>query len=430
MTFFKKNDNIQPLKKDMKGDFNLDIFLRKKANTMISRAKEANGILCLEEVRNEMKDISESDIEEIEALAKEAELEVVNTVNEKENIIDERLEKENQKKMQEKLLKENLRNEMKFTEISLSEQEIEADESAKMLLNEISQNPLLSVLEEKKLFIEMLPEERKNNFFKTLKPNERKKILKMISDNPLSPEEAKEEIITSNMRLIVSIAKKYVLKSSLELTDLVSEGAIGLTRATEKFEIERGYKFSTYATYWIRQQIIRAIAEQSKTIRTPVHVNEILQKVRKVQNERFQNGKKEYGVEKLSEILNIPIQNLKDALESEGEHVSLNKSLNGEEEGETVANIVGDKGTFASPYKVSENKNLAKALNEVLDTLDYREAMIVRYRFGFCDDGVPKTLEEVARIFKITRERVRQLETKALRKLRHPSKRKKIEDFR
>lgn len=414
----------------MKGDFNLDIFLRKKANTMISRVKEANGILCLEEVRSEMKDISESDIEEIEALAKEAELEVVNTVNEKENIIDERLEKENQKKMQEKLLNENLRNEMKFTEISLSEQEIEADESAKMLLNEISQNPLLSILEEKKLFIEMLPEERRNNFFKTLKPNERKKISKMLSDDPLSPEEAKEKIITSNMRLIVSIAKKYVLKSSLELTDLVSEGAIGLTRATEKFEIERGYKFSTYATYWIRQQIIRAIAEQSKTIRTPVHVNEILQKVRKVQNERFQNGKKEYGVEKLSEILNIPIQNLKDALESEGEHVSLNKSLNGEEEGETVANLVGDKGTFTSPYKVSENKNLAKVLNEVLDTLDYREAMIIRYRFGFCDDGVPKTLEEVARIFKITRERVRQLETKALRKLRHPSKRKKIEDFR
>ena len=414
----------------MKGDFNLDIFLRKKADAMISRAKEANGILCLEEVRSEMKDISESDIEEIEALAKEAELEVVNTVNEKENIIDERLEKENQKKMQEKLLNENLRNEMKFTEISLSEQEIEADESAKMLLNEISQNPLLSILEEKKLFIEMLPEERRNNFFKTLKPNERKKISKMLSDDPLSPEGAKEKIITSNMRLIVSIAKKYVLKSSLELTDLVSEGAIGLTRATEKFEIERGYKFSTYATYWIRQQIIRAIAEQSKTIRTPVHVNEILQKVRKVQNERFQNGKKEYGVEKLSEILNIPIQNLKDALESEGEHVSLNKSLNGEEEGETVANLVGDKGTFTSPYKVSENKNLAKVLNEVLDTLDYREAMIIRYRFGFCDDGVPKTLEEVARIFKITRERVRQLETKALRKLRHPSKRKKIEDFR
>lgn len=414
----------------MKGDFNLDIFLRKKANVMISRAKEANGILCLEEVRNEMKDISESGIEEIEVLAKEAELEVVNTVNEKENIIDERLEKENQKKMQEKLLKENLRNEMKFAEISLSEQEIEADESAKMLLNEISQNPLLSALEEKKLFIEMLSEERKNNFLETLNPKERRKILKMLSDNPLSLEKAKEKIITSNMRLIVSIAKKYVLKSSLELTDLVSEGAIGLTRATEKFEIERGYKFSTYATYWIRQQIIRAIAEQSKTIRTPVHVNEILQKVRKVQNERFQNGKKEYGVEKLSEILNIPIQNLKDALESEGEHVSLNKSLNGEEEGETVANIVGDKGTFASPYKVSENKNLAIVLNEVLDTLDYREAMIVRYRFGFCDDGVPKTLEEVARIFKITRERVRQLETKALRKLRHPSKRKKIEDFR
>lgn len=414
----------------MKGDFNLDIFLRKKANVMISRAKEANGILCLEEVRNEMKDISENDIEEIEVLAKEAELEVVNTVNEKENIIDERLEKENQKKMQEKLLKENLRNEMKFAEISLSEQEIEVDESAKMLLNEISQNPLLSALEEKKLFIEMLSEERKNNFLETLNPKERRKILKMLSDNPLSLEKAKEKIITSNMRLIVSIAKKYVLKSSLELTDLVSEGAIGLTRATEKFEIERGYKFSTYATYWIRQQIIRAIAEQSKTIRTPVHVNEILQKVRKVQNERFQNGKKEYGVEKLSEILNIPIQNLKDALESEGEHVSLNKSLNGEEEGETVANIVGDKGTFASPYKVSENKNLAIVLNEVLDTLDYREAMIVRYRFGFCDDGVPKTLEEVARIFKITRERVRQLETKALRKLRHPSKRKKIEDFR
>lgn len=414
----------------MKGDFNLDIFLRKKANVMISRAKEANGILCLEEVRNEMKDISENDIEEIEVLAKEAELEVVNTVNEKENIIDERLEKENQKKMQEKLLKENLRNEMKFAEISLSEQEIEADESAKMLLNEISQNPLLSALEEKKLFIEMLSEERKNNFLETLNPKERRKILKMLSDNPLSLEKAKEKIITSNMRLIVNIAKKYVLKSSLELTDLVSEGAIGLTRATEKFEIERGYKFSTYATYWIRQQIIRAIAEQSKTIRTPVHVNEILQKVRKVQNERFQNGKKEYGVEKLSEILNIPIQNLKDALESEGEHVSLNKSLNGEEEGETVANIVGDKGTFASPYKVSENKNLAIVLNEVLDTLDYREAMIVRYRFGFCDDGVPKTLEEVARIFKITRERVRQLEIKALRKLRHLSKRKKIEDFR
>ena len=185
----------------MKGDFNLDIFLRKKANAMISRAKEANGILCLEEVRNEMKDISESGIEEIEVLAKEAELEVVNTVNEKENIIDERLEKENQKKMQEKLLKENLRNEMKFAEISLSEQEIEADESAKMLLNEISQNPLLSALEEKKLFIEMLSEERKNNFLETLNPKERRKILKMLSDNPLSLEKAKEKIITSNLKL-------------------------------------------------------------------------------------------------------------------------------------------------------------------------------------------------------------------------------------
>lgn len=408
----------------------MEANLKRKANIMINEALQADKIFCLEEFRNLEKEILEEDVEQAEMIAKEKGLQIVNTINEKENIIDERLEKERFKKIKEKLLKESLKDEASSLELSLSEQEIESDESVKMLLNEISLNPLLEPMEEKKLFIEMLDEEKKEEFLKTLKGEEKKEILKMLQEDPLTKKEAQDKITVANMRLVVSIAKKYVAKSRMELTDLTQEGIFGLIRATEKFELGKGFRFSTYATYWIRQSVIRAIAEQSKTIRTPVHVNEILQKVKKIQDEKFQNGEREHTIEELSKILDIPVNNLRDAIGSKGEQISLDSSLNEEGEGETIANFIGDNGTFASPHKVSENKNLAVRLNEILDTLDYREAMIIRYRYGLCDEGVAKTLDEVGRIFKITRERVRQLETKALRKLRHPSKRKKIEDFR
>ena len=410
----------------------LEQKVRSDVTLIIKEALKSNKLFCLEEIRLKFAGLPEENIQEIEKMAEKAGLRIVHTLNEKENI----LEKE-QEELDEDMLYQHtdFTDEKELSEISAQplETEIELDESVKMFLNEISLFPLLSLAEERKLFIELAQDEKiKNDFFETISGKERLEIEKLLIENPLNAEEAKQKIINSNLKLVVSIAKKYTnVGNALTLMDLTQEGTLGLIRAIDKYRLIKGFKFSTYATFWIKQSVMRALGDQSRTIRIPIHMGEVFSKVRKELSLAFQEGRPEPSIKELSEKLNINVMKITEImLHLHQEPVSLEKPVDDDNENDTVASFISDEGTFASPYAVTENNNLADILNEILDGLEYREAMVIRYRYGFCEGDIPKTLDEIGKIFNITRERVRQLEIKALRKLRHPSRRRKIDDFR
>ena len=284
------------------------------------------------------------------------------------------------------------------TDLLKMAESMDVDEPIKMYLREIGQIPLLSYEEEIDYAQRVLNGE----------------------------EEAKQKLIESNLRLVVSIAKKHTNRG-LKMLDLIQEGNMGLMKAVEKFEYEKGFKFSTYATWWIRQAITRAIADQGRTIRIPVHMIETINKIKKESRIILQETGKEPTAEELAKKLELPVEKVKSILEMNQDPISLETPVGSEEDSELGDFVEDDK--FANPYDATTRVLLKEQLDEVLKTLNDREEMVLRYRYGL-DDGSQKTLEEVGKIFNVTRERIRQIEVKALRKLRHPSRRKKLEDYR
>lgn len=329
-------------------------------------------------------------------------------------------------------LVEDLDKELEEIEVSKEELEdlsvpegINIDDHVKMYLKEIGKVNLLTPEEELSLAKRMADGETAKEQIEEIGENidedTKKQIDLLIADG----EKAKKSLAEANLRLVVSIAKRYVGRGMLFL-DLIQEGNLGLIKAVDKFDYTKGYKFSTYATWWIRQAITRAIADQARTIRIPVHMVETINKLVRVSRQLVQELGREPTPEELAKELNMPVDKVREISKISQEPVSLETPI-GEEEDSHLGDFIPDEDAPA-PSEAASFVLLKEQLGAVLETLSEREAKVLRLRFGL-DDGRARTLEEVGKEFDVTRERIRQIEAKALRKLRHPSRSKKLKDF-
>ena len=329
-------------------------------------------------------------------------------------------------------LVEDLDKELEEIEVSKEELEdlsvpegINIDDHVKMYLKEIGKVNLLTPEEELSLAKRMADgetaKEQLEEIGEEIDEDTKKQIDLLIEDG----EKAKKSLAEANLRLVVSIAKRYVGRGMLFL-DLIQEGNLGLIKAVDKFDYTKGYKFSTYATWWIRQAITRAIADQARTIRIPVHMVETINKLVRVSRQLVQELGREPTPEELAKELNMPVDKVREISKISQEPVSLETPI-GEEEDSHLGDFIPDEDAPA-PSEAASFVLLKEQLGAVLETLSEREAKVLRLRFGL-DDGRARTLEEVGKEFDVTRERIRQIEAKALRKLRHPSRSKKLKDY-
>ena len=341
---------------------------------------KAKGVITYKEITDILDDL-ELKPEQLEKL-----YDVLEDMN--VDIIDEEIEKE-LPKLETEAVEEDLETVLQDT--------VNIDDPVRMYLKEIGKVPLLTAEEERELAIRMGE----------------------------GDEEAKRKLAEANLRLVVSIAKRYVGRGMLFL-DLIQEGNLGLIKAVEKFDYTKGYKFSTYATWWIRQAITRAIADQARTIRIPVHMVETINKLIRVSRQLLQQYGRDPLPEELAKEMDIPEEKVREILKIAQEPVSLETPI-GEEEDSHLGDFIQDEDAPA-PADAAAFTLLKEQLMDVLDTLTPREEKVLKLRFGL-DDGRARTLEEGGKEFKVTRERIRQIEAKALRKLRHPSRSKKLRDF-
>nr|WP_276870532.1 RNA polymerase sigma factor RpoD [Fournierella massiliensis] len=338
-------------------------------------------------------------------------------------------------------------------ENALSAEGVAIDDPVKVYLKEIGRVPLLSGDEEIRLALDILDgnkaiEEKKEKFAKICEieddkelssdekriwltqtkdalPTEQRIELRNLETAIRKGERAKQRLSEANLRLVVSIAKRYVGRG-MQFLDLIQEGNLGLIKAVEKFDHTKGFKFSTYATWWIRQAITRAIADQARTIRIPVHMVETINKVKKVSSQLLHQNGHEPTADEISEALDMPVEKVREIMRVAQEPVSLETPI-GEEEDSHLGDFIPDEDAPV-PAEAASHTLLKEQLSAVLGSLTPREEKVLRLRFGL-EDGRPRTLEEVGHEFEVTRERIRQIEAKALRKLRHPSRSKKLRDF-
>ncbi len=355
---------------------------------LIARGKK-DGILTYSELIDSLEEIN-LDAEQIEAVYQGLENLGIEVVGDKDDLL---LEKD---ELDENIDKEELEETDIKEDLSVPKG-INVDDPVRMYLKEIGKIPLLTGDEEIEL-------------------------AKRMQDGD---EEAKKQLAEANLRLVVSIAKRYVGRGMLFL-DLIQEGNLGLMKAVEKFDYKKGFKFSTYATWWIRQAITRAIADQARTIRIPVHMVETINKLVRVQRQLVQELGRDPSPEEIGKEMGMEVERVREIMKIAQEPVSLETPI-GEEEDSHLGDFIPDDEVLA-PAEAATFTMLREQLIDVLDTLTPREQKVLRLRFGL-DDGRARTLEEVGKEFEVTRERIRQIEAKALRKLRHPSRSKKLKDF-
>ena len=306
---------------------------------------------------------------------------------------------------------------------------VKVDDPVRMYLKDIGKIPLLS-LEEETIYAREVVDGRaakarlaeiEADDQNTISVEEYEKLLE-ISD---AADEAKDKLVNANLRLVVSIAKRY-LGRGLQFLDLIQEGNMGLIKAVDKFDHQKGFKFSTYATWWIRQAITRAVADQARTIRIPVHMVETINKLVRIQRQLVQELSREPSPQEVAERMGISVEKVQQIQKIAQEPISLESPV-GEEEDSNLGDFISDPHAL-DPYEYTAKMKLREELDDVLGTLTDREERVLRLRFGLVD-GRQRTLEEVGKEFNVTRERIRQIEAKALRKLKHPSRSRKLKDF-
>ena len=366
------------------------VTLEEKLKELEALAKTKKNILELQEVESFLKDmeLSPEMMEKVYDYLEQKEIDVLQTGNtleevEEDDDIDIDLSEEE---------------EIDLEKIDLSVPEgISTEDPVRMYLKEIGKVPLLTSDEEVEL-------------------------ARRMADGD---EEAKQRLTEANLRLVVSIAKRYVGRG-MQFLDLIQEGNLGLIKAVEKFDYEKGFKFSTYATWWIRQAITRALADQARTIRIPVHMVETINKVSRTSRQLLQELGREPQPEEIAKEMKMPVERVREIMKISQEPVSLETPI-GEEDDSHLGDFIQDDHVMV-PVDAATQTLLREQIDEAMDTLTDREQKVLRLRFGL-DDGRARTLEEVGKEFDVTRERIRQIEAKALRKLRHPSRSRKLKDY-